>query len=152
MICILESTKHLPQLTPFQECLSPFLSLHLGSAIKLSICSSAILDKDAKSSRKQEQGRKENHRITALPLKITHRKLHSGNSMMSLLRLQKWQGIQAKHCRRERIFQGNSINVPFFENTCSYVAFWSQQCLLPWPCSSGKSKTPVQLSSVLRKQ
>lgn len=79
---------HLPQLIPFQECLSPFLSLHLGSAIKLSVCSSAILDKDAKSSCEQEQGRKENHSITLL-LKITHRKLHSGNSMMSMLCLQK---------------------------------------------------------------
>lgn len=58
---------HLPQLTLVQECLSPFLPLRLSSAIKLSFCSSAILEKDAKSSRKQKQRGKENH-STALPL------------------------------------------------------------------------------------
>lgn len=68
--------------------------------------------------------------------------------MRNLLRLQKWWHIQAQHCRRGRVCEDDSTNVPFFENTwgCAWLSGLSNASC-PDCAAVGKAKT--QSSKVL---
>lgn len=147
LVCILESIKHLSQFKLFQECLNSFLSSSLGSTIKLSIHSSAILDKDTKSSHGEEQGGKKT--IASLCLwKITNRKLqfefHEGlvRASETTTALQNRKGIH-------RLLNKCWL---LWKHLRLCMAFWSWQCPVPWPCSRRKSKNLVQLNADLGKQ